>query len=70
MAKSKKIELNAELKGKFKVVGSPVSSRFSDPVFGVIDFRTMSIKHAEILAASPKFKYLEAVAQKPATKGK
>lgn len=54
----KKIELRKEVAEKYEVINKPVSNRFVDPVFGLIDFSEMTLKTATTLVRSGKFQYL------------
>lgn len=66
MAKKKKnIALNTAIADQFKIKGNPISHKFVDPKYGLIDFTTMTIKQATILVNNG-FPFLEAV--KPAVK--
>lgn len=56
-----KFRLNPALKKRYKITGSPVSNRFQDPVYGLIDFSEMTEQQAAALAGAKDFPYLEEI---------
>ena len=59
--KKPKLKLNPELKKGYRIIGNPVSNRFQDPGYGLIDFSLLTKQQAAALAAAEDFPYLEAI---------